>query len=126
MVPVGTELALLHPMPVTRIPGVGPATAERLARQGLRTIGELAAVDRGRAGRRCSGRRTGAGLWRLARNLDDRAVEPERESKSVSSEDTFARDVADPAELRRLLDGMSAAHRPAAARGGPVRADGAR
>lgn len=106
VVPVGGEVELLHSLGVTRIPGVGPATAQRLARQGLRTIAELAAVEEPELVR-LLGQAHGRGLWRLARNLDDRRVEPERESKSVSSEDTFARDVADPTELRRLLDGLA-------------------
>ena len=50
VVPPGTELDLLRPMKVTVIPGVGPATGERLRRAGIHTIAELEQVERGRAG----------------------------------------------------------------------------
>jgi DNA polymerase-4 len=42
-------------------------------------------------------------LWRLAQGRDDRAVSAERETKSVSSETTFDRDISDKAELTRIL-----------------------
>ena len=45
----------------------------------------------------------GLRLWRLAQGRDERAVSPERETKSVSSETTFDRDIADKAELTRVL-----------------------
>ena len=45
----------------------------------------------------------GLRLWRLAQGRDDRSVSPERETKSVSSETTFDRDIADKAELTRVL-----------------------
>src|SRR3712207_2288865 len=43
VVPPGSELDVLHPLPVTRLGGVGPATAERLRQVGVRTVGDLAA-----------------------------------------------------------------------------------
>jgi DNA polymerase-4 len=45
----------------------------------------------------------GGRLWRLARGLDDRVVEPEREAKSASAETTFNDDIADPEALTRTL-----------------------
>ena len=63
VVPPGTELDLLRPMKVTVIPGVGPATAERLRRAGIHTIADLEARRRGRAGAaaRQGPRATGSG-----------------------------------------------------------------
>ncbi|GAA2759688.1 DNA polymerase IV [Actinopolymorpha rutila] len=99
----GTETDLLHPMPVGRIPGVGPATAERLRRIGVHTVGELA-----RAGEpdlvAALGQAHGHGLARLAMAEDDRAVVPLRESKSISAEDTFEHDIVDPALLAAIID----------------------
>jgi DNA polymerase-4 len=97
----GTEQELLRPMKVTVIPGVGPATAERLRRAGVHTVADLEAVTEDELVR-LVGRAHGHGLWRLARALDDRAVEPERETKSVSVEGTYEDDLTD----RRLMEGL--------------------
>ncbi len=102
LVEPGTELALLHPMPVRAIWGVGPATADRLARLGVRTVAELAAVTEDELVASL-GNAHGRLLHRLAMADDDRAVTPDRESKSVSIEDTFDRDVTD----RRVLAGVA-------------------
>ncbi|MEU7866446.1 DNA polymerase IV [Dactylosporangium sp. NPDC049140] len=99
----GDELTVLHPLPVTKLWGVGPATAERLRQAGIRTIGELAArelVDL----LAWFGQAHGNGLYRLARADDDRALVAERDTKSVSAEETFGTDVADRARLERELD----------------------
>jgi DNA polymerase-4 len=88
-------------MKVTVIPGVGPATAERLRRAGVQTVAELESVSEEELVR-LVGRAHGLGLWRLARALDDRAVEPERETKSVSVEGTYEDDLTD----RKLMEGL--------------------
>jgi DNA polymerase-4 len=106
----GSEAArFLAPKPVTLIFGVGKMAQQRLARDGLRTIGDLQ-----RAGEVALARRygaEGARLARLARGLDDRPVRAEREAKSISAETTFDRDIADfrPLELRlwRLSEKVS-------------------
>ncbi len=97
----GTEVELLRPMHVTVIPGVGPATAERLRRAGIHTVAELETVSQEELVR-LLGRAHGAGLWSLARAEDDRAVEPERETKSVSVEGTYDTDLTD----RKLMEGL--------------------
>ncbi|WP_177891191.1 DNA polymerase IV [Vallicoccus soli] len=106
VVPLGTEAALLAPLPVTRLWGVGPATAERLRRAGVHTVGELAQVPEAELVG-LLGQAHGTALSRHARGLDERSVEPEREAKSVSAEDTFPRDLVEPAllahELERLV-----------------------
>ncbi|MFC7528735.1 DNA polymerase IV [Actinoplanes sp. GCM10030250] len=107
VVPAGEELAVLHPLPVGTLGGVGPATEQRLHRAGVRTVGQLAAVpledliD-------WFGTAHGGGLYRLARADDDRPVVGEREAKSVSAEETFDVDLTNPAELNRELDLLSA------------------
>lgn len=97
----GDAVARLHDMPVTRIPGVGPALADRLKIDGLYTIGDIQARPEEEMVLRYG--ETGAQLARRARGHDGRSVRPERESKSISSETTFDRDIADAAELRRIL-----------------------
>jgi len=101
VVPPGTELDLLRPMKVTVIPGVGPATTERLRRAGIHTIAELDRVDEDELVG-LLGKAHGHGLWRFARALDDRPVVAEREAKSISAEGTYDSDLTD----RRLLDGL--------------------
>jgi DNA polymerase-4 len=106
VVPPGTELDLLHPLPVTTLGGVGPATAERLHQVGVKTVGDLAAKSLPDLVA-LAGRAHGAGLYALARAEDDRAVVPDREAKSVSHEETFERDLTDLAVLGREIDGMA-------------------
>jgi DNA polymerase-4 len=103
----GMEQDLLRPMQVTVIPGVGPATAERLRRVGVHTVEELEQLTEAELVR-LLGRAHGAGLYALARARDDRAVEPERETKSVSVEDTYDTDHVDKRLLEALLDRQSA------------------
>jgi DNA polymerase-4 len=83
------------------IPGVGPATAERLRRAGIHTVAELESVDLEELVR-LVGKAHGHGLFHLARADDDRAVVPEREAKSVSVEGTYDTDLTD----RRLMEGL--------------------
>jgi DNA polymerase IV len=107
VVPRGTELDVLHPLPVTRLGGVGPATAERLHAVGVRTVGDLAAKSLPDLVA-LVGRAHGTGLHQLARAEDDRAVVADREAKSVSAEETFERDLTDLAVLGREIDSMAA------------------
>lgn len=101
VVPPGTEQDLLRPMNVTIIPGVGPATAERLRRAGITTVAELELVDLDELVR-LVGKAHGTGLHQLSRALDDRPVVPEREAKSVSVEGTYETDLTD----RKLMEGL--------------------
>ncbi len=110
VVPAGTEQDLLRPMQVTVIPGVGPATTERLRRIGVHTVAELETVSAGELVR-LLGPAHGGSLHRLARALDDRPVMAEREAKSISVEDTFGSDLTDPVLLRSIVERM--AHRVA-------------
>ena len=97
----GTERELLRPMSATVIPGVGPATAERLRRAGITTVADIEGVTEEEMVR-LLGRAHGHGLYRLARADDDRPVLAEREAKSVSVEGTYDTDLVD----RRLMEGL--------------------
>ncbi|MBC5811499.1 MAG: DNA polymerase IV [Candidatus Eremiobacteraeota bacterium] len=105
-VPPGTEAAYLAPLPVGRLWGVGPKTQQRLAAERIETIGQLAELSDERILRLFG--RWGRELRELARGHDDRKVESDRETRSVSSETTFEYDVADPGDLRRTLHELSA------------------
>lgn len=101
VVPPGEEAAFLAPLPVRELFGVGPKTAERLAQFGVQTIGDLA----GRSELELSQRfgKHGYEMALRARGIDNRPVEPESETKSVSRETTFERDVSDTMRLRQTL-----------------------
>jgi nucleotidyltransferase/DNA polymerase involved in DNA repair len=102
VVPPGGEAALLAPLPVRRLWGVGPKMEEVLARLGVSTIGELAALDPARLERRLGTH--GHDLLLLARGIDDRPVVSEHEeARSVGHEHTYDADTADLARLRRTL-----------------------
>jgi DNA polymerase-4 len=103
----GEELDVLHPLPVTRLGGVGPATAERLHQVGVTTVADLAAKSLTDLVA-LAGRAHGSGLYALARAEDDRAVVADREAKSVSAEETFERDLTDLDVLGREIDAMAA------------------
>jgi DNA polymerase-4 len=103
----GMEQDLLRPMQVTVIPGVGPATAERLRRVGVHTVEDLEGLTEDELVR-LLGRAHGAGLYALSRARDDRMVVPERETKSISVEDTYETDHVDKRLLEALLDRQSA------------------
>lgn len=102
----------LYPLPVGRLPGVGKVTGERLDKLGIKTVGDLRAVNLpmleqefGRFGKRISD---------LARGIDDGEVVPDRPTRSISAEDTFERDVVltetEPM-IRRLAEKVWAASR---------------
>ena len=97
----GTETDLLRPMSVKVIPGVGPATAERLRRIGVHTVDDMLGVSEDELVR-VVGQAHGRTLHHMARAEDDREVEHEREAKSISIEDTYDTDHVD----RRLLEGL--------------------
>jgi DNA polymerase-4 len=103
----GTELDVLRPLPVRSLWGVGPATASRLTRLGVRTVADLDRISESEL-IDLIGEAHGRSLFRLARADDPRPVSAERESKSVSVEDTFDRDIADPATLSALVQRLSA------------------
>jgi DNA polymerase-4 len=93
--------AFLAPKPVSFIYGVGKVSAARYARDGFHRIADLQRTSEIELMRRYG--EEGRRLSRLARGFDDRMVSAERETKSVSSETTFERDVADFRSLERIL-----------------------
>jgi DNA polymerase-4 len=101
VVPPGAEAEFLAPLPVRALWGVGPKTEQALHLAGVRTIGDLARRSGADAERLLGAH--GAALHTMARGIDERAVEIERERKSVGAETTFAQDLPDGPELRAKL-----------------------
>jgi DNA polymerase-4 len=95
----------IWPLPARRINGIGPKAAVRLEALGIASIGELAAADRELLQGRF-GPRYGAWLHEAAHGRDDRPMVTSRETKSISRETTFERDLhprADRAALGRIF-----------------------
>jgi DNA polymerase-4 len=90
VVPADGELAFLHPLPVERVWGVGPATAARLHNRGIRTVGDLARLAEP-ALVAMLGRAAGRHLHALAHNRDPRRVEVGRRRGSVGSQRALGR-----------------------------------
>lgn len=96
----------IWPLPVRRINGIGPKAGAKLQALGLRTIGELAAVERGTLVAHF-GAAYGRWLHEAAHGLDDRPLVTRSEPVSLSRETTFERDlhpVRDRVELGAVLD----------------------
>ena len=105
VVPPGEEPGFLAPLPVGKLWGIGPKTAERLYQDGVRTIGDLANQP-GEWFSRRFGRRA-ASIRAKALGQDDDPVKTERFPKSISAETTFSEDISEPSELRETLDKLS-------------------
>lgn len=82
----------IWPLPVGKINGIGPKSAERLSRLGINTVGELAATPVEFLVRQF-GRTTGAWLHRIAHGIDERQLLTDSVPKSISRESTFEHDL---------------------------------
>src|SRR3954469_3928846 len=102
VVPRDDVIAFLHPLPVGVLWGVGDKTEEALTRLGLRTIGDIANTPTATL-QRALGPAAGAHLSALAWGRDERDVVAHEPDKSIGAEETFARDVDDPAVVLREL-----------------------
>jgi DNA polymerase-4 len=100
-------VSFLAGQPVTLIWGVGKAFAATLERDGVRTIGQLQAMERGDLLRRYG--TMGERLYRLSRGEDDRKVHPDHDAKSVSAETTFDTDLARIEDLTPILRSLAEA-----------------
>ncbi|MDX1502220.1 MAG: DNA polymerase IV [Thermoanaerobaculia bacterium] len=105
VVPPSRVRAFLDPLPVRRLPGVGPATERRLARLGIERVVDL---------RRRSAEELeellgswGRGLHARAHGIDTRPVRTHRERKSLSSERTFGDDLTRPEEMAEAIDRLA-------------------
>ncbi len=106
----GKEQEFLNPLPVAKLPGVGPRTEQALKQMDVKTIGDLAslplAVVKGHFGK------FGVELHHYANAIDNRRVEARGESLSISKQITFARDTLDlhflEANLHRMCEEVGA------------------
>lgn len=106
VVPFGEEAAFLAPLPADMLWGVGPKTSARLTELGIYTIGDLARWPESELIRMFG--ENWRDLARHSRGIDDRPIATEHETKSISQEITFSKDVRDDAVLQKTLREMSA------------------
>jgi DNA polymerase IV len=103
----------LRDLPIGRIPGVGKVTEQQLLDAGIKTIGDVQAMDAETLEARFS--RYGLRLYELARGIDHSPIVPNRVRKSISAEDTFSEDIPltgnRVCEIRRLAEKVWAASR---------------
>ena len=92
---------LLWPLSLKYLPGLGPASVQKLNRVGITTIGQLAAAPFDLLQKYFG--KSALALHRHARGVDDRPLEPAREAKSLSEEKTFDADLADEEVIRAVL-----------------------
>ena len=97
--------AILDDLPVQKLFGVGQKSLPAVQAAGIRTFGDLRRAD-DETLRRAFGRH-GNAMRDRARGIDDRPVEPDREEKSISAEETFAADIRDSGELKRQLQNLA-------------------
>ena len=105
----GTVKEFLEPLPIEKLWGVGKATRKILAHLGVKTIGDLGCLSSKLLVRKLG--KPGLHLYLLAKGIDQREVEPEREVKSIGHEDTYPVDISDLGEARKQL--LSLANRVA-------------
>jgi DNA polymerase-4 len=92
---------ILPPLPVTRIWGVGKATAERMRTYGIATVGDLRKKSEAWLGEFFGSE--AEHYFRLSRGLDERPVVADHEARSIGHEQTFETDLADPAAVKHVL-----------------------
>ncbi|MBV2155965.1 DNA polymerase IV [Kitasatospora sp. SUK 42] len=107
MIEPGQERAVLGPMPVRALPGIGPATEQVLRRAGLSTVADLAEAGEAELVQ-LVGRAHGAGIFQMSIGLDERPVVADQDAKSVSVEDTYEVDLADRDRVLREVEALAA------------------
>jgi DNA polymerase-4 len=101
VIPPEKVLEFIRPLPVRKIPGIGPVTDAHMAKLGIRTVAELAAQTPEWLTEQFGS--FGKYLWEIAQGIDEREVTPSWERKSLGEEETFARDLLDIAEIEQYL-----------------------
>jgi DNA polymerase IV len=102
VVPPDGELAFLHPLPVERLWGVGPATARKLHERGISTVGEVARLPETSLVTML-GRASGRHLHALAHNRDPRPVQVGRRRRSIGSQCALGRSRKTPEAVDAVL-----------------------
>ena len=102
IIPRDKQTEILHPLPVGELWGVGPVTANKLTGIGVETIGDFAAMSEREVDVALGGV-VAKQLWTLARGIDEREVKPRAESKQISAEHTYPRDLTTEGEVQAAI-----------------------
>lgn len=105
VVPPEKVLEFIRPLPVRRIPGIGPVSDGHMEKLGIRTVADLAARKREQLEEHFGS--FGQYLWKIAQGIDEREVTASWERKSFGAEDTFDRDLLDIREIEHYLRGCA-------------------
>jgi DNA polymerase-4 len=105
VVPPERELEFLHPLPVSRLWGVGPATTEKLHGLGIRRVGDIARFGETQL-MEMLGRAAGRHLFAVAHNRDPRRVEGRRRRRSIGSQCALGRSRHTPDTLDVVVVGL--------------------
>ncbi len=104
---------ILDPLPIQKLFGVGQKTLPAVLAAGIHTFGDARTASEAVLWRAFG--KHGKAMRDRAAGLDDRPVEPDREEKSISAEETFAADIRAAAELAAQLVRLGGSHRLAPA-----------
>lgn len=106
VVPPSKVEAFMRDLPVKKIWGIGPKSAQRMAASGIETCADLQALDRLQLAQQFGS--FGLELYQLCRGIDDRPVEPNRIRKSLSNERTFSENLTELETCREALEAQFA------------------
>jgi DNA polymerase IV len=106
VIPPARGAAFVAALPVAKFHGIGPATAARMERLGIRTGADLRALDLAQL----TANFGKAGRWyhAISRGIDTRPVQPDRPRKSLGTEDTFEADITEAAPAREQVRVLAA------------------
>jgi DNA polymerase-4 len=105
LVPPERELAFLHPLPVRRLWGVGPKTADKLHAHGIQTVAQVAELGESMLASMV-GPAMGRQLYALSRNIDRRRIDTGRRRRSVGAQRALGRRPVTAAELDAVVIGL--------------------
>lgn len=97
--------SFMEKLPVEKFFGVGQVTAGKMKAMGLHTGADLKKLTEQQLMKHFG--KSGRFFYKIVRGIDDRPVQPDREAKSVSAEDTFAHDLTTPEEMYEALETIS-------------------
>ena len=98
--------SFMEKLPVEKFYGVGKVTAARMKALALHTGADLKGLSEGELVKHFG--KAGHFYYGIVRGIDNRAVEPNRETKSVGAEDTYAEDLTDVADMEEQLEPLAA------------------